>query len=334
MTIRTASCGAILCFWLAAVVTGCATSHNGIPDDEDGGGGGGDGGVFTPPDLHFDPDAFWAKDPPPMYCGVDGGPPPMVPGGTPDCPDDKNRQGCPCKKPGETAPCWPGLRKNRNLGQCKDGVTTCGGDEILHTWGPCVGYVLPVEGGAGKAACGCFSAGQWKLDNLSPCFYNDGKAGAASTVINNGKIECYSQSPPLKVPPTPWSPNTVNVDCAGRFKLCYALKAGKADMPQPGDCELVKVCVEADYRTVDQPQTFPPLPAWKADSASQISCAQAFIATGGYGEMSVDGTSVLCDKVGPKVFNRVQYCPLKCNDPANKDLPECKNCRPDGSGGF
>ena len=40
-----------------------------------------DNTVFTPPpppDLHFDPDAFWADDPPLMSCVADGGmlPPP------------------------------------------------------------------------------------------------------------------------------------------------------------------------------------------------------------------------------------------------------------------
>jgi hypothetical protein len=81
----------------------------------------------TPPDLRFDPDAFWADDPPIMSCVSDGGmlPPPPIPGGTPECPDDKNRQGCPCTTVGEQRACWPGLRQNRNLGICRDGVTTC-----------------------------------------------------------------------------------------------------------------------------------------------------------------------------------------------------------------
>src|SRR5436305_1120338 len=106
---------------------GDAGDNGGTPDmavvnpPTDGGAGGHDGGPL------IDSDAFWANDPPPQFCYLDGGafPPPKVPGGTPDCPDDKNREGCPCPKLGETAPCWPGLRINRNLGICKDGTTTC-----------------------------------------------------------------------------------------------------------------------------------------------------------------------------------------------------------------
>ena len=55
------------------------------------------------------PDAFFADDPPPMVCLPDGtmGPPPEIPGGTPECPDDKNREGCPCTNLGQQAACWP-----------------------------------------------------------------------------------------------------------------------------------------------------------------------------------------------------------------------------------
>src|SRR5262249_46544804 len=130
-------------------------------------------------------DAFWANDPPPMMCGPDSGVTPKPPGGTPDCPDDKNREGCPCPKEGQTAACWPGFRKNRSKGDCKDGTTTC--KKISETelgWGPCEGYVLP-SGTTGKAACTCFSGGSWNIANLSPCFFSDSSGavtGAVSTV--------------------------------------------------------------------------------------------------------------------------------------------------------
>ena len=40
-----------------------------------------------------------------------------------------------------TAPCWPGKRKHRNRGACKDGVTTCQqNNEFKLAWGACVGY--------------------------------------------------------------------------------------------------------------------------------------------------------------------------------------------------
>lgn len=333
---------------LSALLSACATAPNGGVDpggdDPDGGGGG-------PADLRFDSDAFWAKDPPPMFCGLDGGfPAPKVPGGTPDCPDDKNREGCPCTVDGKdvaagtSAPCWPGLRANRNLGICMDGTTTCIAGEVTNTWSRCEGFILPAEGAsAGKEACQCFSAGRWKIDNLVPCFYAQagqptGSLGVTSSYIKgrdgmgNAITECNPAQNPLVKPAQSWSTNTVKVDCAGRFNLCYALKAGKASDPKPTDCEIVKVCTQGDYLQVDQEQMFPVLPAFLADSAAQKTCAQKFWATGGYGEMSVDGLSLTCDKVGPKVFNRVQYCPGDCK--AGDPRAECMNCGAGGSGGF
>ena len=55
--------------------------------------------------------------------------------------------------------------------------------------------------------------------------------------------------------------------------------------------------------------------------------------------MTVLGESVLCDKVDDGagnafVFNRVQYCPSKCENAANATDPECVNCKQDGSGVF
>jgi hypothetical protein len=55
--------------------------------------------------------------------------------------------------------------------------------------------------------------------------------------------------------------------------------------------------------------------------------------------MTVQGESILCDKVddgsgGSIVFNRVQYCPSKCEQAANAMDPECLNCKQDGSGVF
>ncbi len=78
----------------------------------------------------------------------------------------------------------------------------------------------------------------------------------------------------------------------------------------------------------------PDLPGW---SSTSTSCATAFATTGGYGEMSVVGLSVLCDKVddgsgNPYVFNRVQYCPLACN--TTPTGPGCQGCGQGGSGGF
>lgn len=314
-----------------ACLFGCSTHvGNGNDDGEDMSGPG-------PRDLSFDNDAFWAQDPPPITCGLDGTmlPLPPVPGGTPDCPDDKNRQGCPCNKPGESASCWPGLRKNRNLGICRDGMTQCVQNEVGSNWGSCEGYTLPVPGASGgSAACECFSAGQWKLDNLVPCFYtiNMKQVGAASSVMMGGKPTCISMpKEPLTLPPTPWSTNSLRVDCIGRWKLCYTLKAGDAKNPMASDCTIASVCTQGDYTTANQEQALKELPAWVTTTPQQAACAEQFTKTGGYGEMSVDGLTVTCTKV-QKVFNRVNYCPLKCM-PGSTD-PECKSCNDGGSGSF
>jgi hypothetical protein len=335
----------------AGILVACASSGSnsgsGGGDDAGSSGSGGDGGFGTfgdtgPTDSPFNPDAFWANDPPPKWCGPDGGPTPQPPGGTPDCPDDKNRQGCPCSPLGATAACWPGLRANRNLGICKDGTTTCVAiNENQNGWGPCVGYVLPQPGATtGAAACKCFSVGQWALANLSPCFVSDSSnnvIGSVSTYIDStGKAQCPPASnPPAPEPGSTWTTDTLKADCAGHFKLCYALKAGTASAPKATDCSLMTpVCTEDDYSTANAVQPFPDLPAW---TGTDTACAAQFASTGGYGEMSVIGESVRCDVVddghgNPFVFNRVQYCPLSCN--SNPSGPGCTNCNQGGSGQF
>ena len=292
-----------------------------------------DGGN-APPDLQFNSDAFWAADPPPMYCALDGGVPPKVPGGTPMCPDDKNREGCPCPNLGKSAPCWPGLRANRNLGSCMDGTTTCQSmGEVGQGWGPCMNYVLPSPGAtSGKEACKCFSGGKWVLDDLTPCLYDSGggagSAGATSAV-ESGKmvVSCMQMQGMLTTPNGPWSQDTVTADCAGHFKLCYTLKAGDGMHPSPNDCIVGQSCVEADYTTVNAPQAFPALPAWVS---KDTACAQKF-AQSGYGEMSVDGESQLCDQV-KRVFNRVTYCPSSCQQTPMD--PKCLACMQGGGGNF
>jgi len=261
-------------------------------------------------------EAFWADDPPPASCG-DSGVTPPVPGGTPECPDDKNREGCPCLTEGKTAACWPGYRKNRNHGICKDGTTTCVRHEADLTWGPCNGYVLPTDPtGTGKAACTCFSGGTWKIANLSPCFEGSGSSytGAVSTLPNYDSTGAAHPACPTGtgVPSEDWSTTTLTVDCAGHFKLCFTLKAGSATAPSATDCVVTQQCAEGDYTTANVEQKWPDLPAWESTDAA---CATKFATSGGYGEMSVVGTSVECDHV-EKVFNRVTYCPLGSTDPS------------------
>ncbi len=321
----------------AFVVVACSSAPKSSFEDDAGGGalGGFDGSLSN---AKPDSGDLYANDPPPKYCVLAGQSTPPMPTGTEGCPSDKNKPGCACSTLGDEAACWTGLRINRNLGQCKDGKTKCvllG--ENTKGWGPCEGEVLPSVGQTGKAACKCFSAGQWKIANNSPCFINYGAGGrhAVSTVEGKGCPDVPNTPPPTK-PTSDWSTNTLTVDCAGRFELCFELKAGNVKDPKPTDCSLAKVCVKGDYPKENVEQDFPPLPAWVGSSSA---CAEQFSTTGGYGEMSVLGESVLCDKVDdgagkPRVFQRNGYCPSKCSNGANPNDPECKNCAAGGSGQF
>jgi hypothetical protein len=284
---------------------------------------------------------LYANDPPPPWCGPAGQPEPPRPTGTEQCPDDKNRPGCPCNTLGEKVACWTGLRKHRKLGQCKDGVATCVLlNETTTGWGSCEGQVLPTPGAKGAAACGCFSKGAWKIQNTNPCFiqYNGatGPTYAVSTVVTNGVAACptVANTPPPAAPSSPWSENSLNVDCAGKFKLCYTIKAGSFEAPSAADCKLTEVCTEADYAKANIDQVFPVLPSWTSPDSA---CAKKFVDTGGYGEMTVVGKSERCDVIDngagqPLMFNRVKYCPLACN--TNPALPECQNCQQGGGGTF
>lgn len=350
---------------VAAVIVACGSegsefddgqNTNLFPDSGFAEGGGG-------PDVDL-----YANDPPPRWCGPAGGPaaPPM-PGGTEECPDDKNKPGCACSTPGETAPCWTGLRKHRNLGICKDGVTECKPrNETSFAWGPCEGQVLPdTTATKGPQACMCFSQGKWQIDNLSPCFveYNGTDWYGVSTVPLDSppappnsfgcpEIPQDSSPPPSTGGVTTWSTNSLNVDCAGTFELCYTLKAGAfktvAEAPEPlDDCVVAEVCTTGFYPTPNVDTPFPPLKAWVTDgSQAKKDCVKKWeTESGGYGEMSVKGESVLCDKIGNDtggkyVFNRVKYCPTYCNplsgryDETKKDNPECQGCLNGASGVF
>ena len=333
--------GALASFTIAGSSVHCAadgdTAAGGTPAGAGGnsasngsgsGNGSGVGGINFDADIpDYSADRFFEDDPPPTGC--DGGGQPPTPGGSPECPDDKNLEGCPCTTEGQTAACWPGKRKNRNHGICKDGVTTCEVEgEVGLAWGPCVGAQLPT-GTEGKAACLCFSGGHWDIANLSPCFFSsNGTTVAVSTVVVNGQPQCpaSADAPPAE----PWSTNTLKTDCTGYFKLCYTLKAGDGANPQPNDCEIIEVCTEAYYSPANSVVEFPPLPSWLS-SPGQGACVQQFIDSGGYGEMSVVGESDECDLVD-KVFQHVTYCPLSCNEP--NPPPECANCQPGGGGDF
>ena len=312
-----------------------------------------DAGGFTvdvPPldrpvrDVQPNPDAFFASNPPPRYCGPDGGADggtPVIPGGTPECPEDLLREGCPCTAMGETRPCWPGLRANRNRGVCRDGVTTCAPyDELGGRWSACEGYVLPTPGARlGREACQCFSQGRWEIENLSPCFVELGsEIYAVSTFLDaRGQAQCPTLSPgiaPAPQPGTVFSANHLTVDCAGQFELCFTIKAGDVMAPQASDCVMARMCTSAWYPTPGARVTLPPLPAW---TASDNACVRRFYNTGGYGEMTVVGLSSECQRIddgasNPYAFLRMAYCPVRCN--LTPTTPECMRCSNGGNGVF
>jgi hypothetical protein len=284
-------------------------------------------------------DAFFIDDPPPPQCGPDGDMTDAGPvDGTPECPSDKNREGCACAKAGEKQACWPGKRVNRMRGRCKDGITTCSANtEFGPHWGPCEGYVLPADGAhQGPEACGCFSNGKWALNNLVPCVFQDDKnIYLYSSRPSADGYECdpVAMTPPA-VPTSDWNSSTINVDCAGQFKLCYTMKAGRVADPKPSDCQLMHACVDVWYSQPGKDVALPNLPGW---SSMNMACSRQFIEQGGYGEMSVQGLSVDCDAVddghgAAYVFKRTSYCLPSCGMTPN--LPECMGCATGGSGQF
>ncbi|MBX3208587.1 MAG: hypothetical protein KF764_26375 [Labilithrix sp.] len=334
---------------VAALVIACGSDSG----SEFGGGEADAGSSGIVPDGSFgssngEPEGedLYANDPPPKWCGPGGDPAPPPPGGTEQCPDDKNKPGCGCTNLNEKAACWTGLRKHRNLGICKDGQTTCTQkNENSLVWGPCEGEVLPAAGATkGKEACGCFSAGQWKIANLSPCTIastsgNVTTVTAVSTIPNGNTAACPSQT--TSAPAQAWSTNTLNVDCAGHFKLCLRIRQGVFETPSANDCILAEVCAESDYKTANVEQAWPDLPGWLGKDAA---CAAKWhnvpdSQSAGYAEMIVKGQSVRCDAIddgkgGDLVFNRTKYCPRSCNEPANANNPECVSCQQSGQGQF
>lgn len=335
---------------IAALVAACGSdSTSEFPNGSSNGSSSGffpDGGFGSSSGELPDADLY-ANDPPPKWCGPGSDPAPPSPGGTEQCPNDKNKPGCGCATAGEKAACWTGLRKHRNLGICQDGQTTCRPkNENDLAWGPCEGEVLPASGATkGAEACTCFSAGQWKIANLSPCLFENTegsttKVTAVSTYLDGDEVKCpdkFPTAPPAK----PWSTDTLTVDCAGHFKLCLRIRQGVFETPSPNDCILGEVCVESDYKTANEEQPWPDLPGWLGKDQA---CAKKWRdvptnKSAGYAEMIVKGQSVRCDPIddgsgGDLVFNRTKYCPRSCNEPENQNLPECVSCQQSGQGDF
>jgi hypothetical protein len=304
---------------------GSGTSNGGSGTSNGGSSGtfGAGGGIgIDVQTMDYSAEQIYANDPPITSCDGGGMPPPVM--GTPECPSDKNLPGCPCSPLGSTAACWTGLRADRGQGDCKDGTTMCGVGE-QNVWGPCANEVLPT-GTTGKAACKCFSSGHWDIANLSPCFYTDGSnSGAISTLSSTGQCPTAFDMAPSEA----WSTDTLLIDCAGSFNLCYTIKAGDGKNPQASDCVVAKVCAAGYYATAGVTQTWPDLPGWISDPSAS-ACVTQFEATGGYGQMSVAGQSNQCEDVS-EVFQTVTYCPLSCN---GSDAGMCGSCQAGGGGTF
>jgi hypothetical protein len=336
---------------VAAIVIACGSAKNSNFDDGKlkpgsfGDGGFGEAGQGGGPDLY-------ANDPPPTFCGPDSGITPPVIKGTLDCPEDKNKPGCGCDKIGDTAPCWTGLRKNRSLGVCKDGVATCNfRDENANVWGPCVGEVLPL-GPTGTEACSCFSVGEWDLANTSPCLRQVGTHYYAySTVLDpvTGKNTFCGEGgaatimPEGQAPAGIWSTDSLTVDCAGNFNLVFRIRQGDFNNPSANDCVLGESTTVADYKQAGVSQKLPDLPTWAGKDAD---CANRWEnpditpsnKSPGYGEMIVKGVTRSCETVDQGgaefVFHRVKFCARMCRNGQNPTDPECQSCQLAGQGQF
>jgi hypothetical protein len=335
----------LACGSVAAIIVACGSEGSKFDDGRP------PTGLFS--DGSFDPDSrggpdLYANDPPPPWCGPPGEEPPPI-GGTEECPDDKNKPGCGCKTVGEEAPCWTGLRRHRNLGRCKDGRTKCiAKSETQNVWGDCVGEVLPDPNGKGADACRCFSVGIWNIENTSPCLrQQSGTYWAHSTVQSGNTVGgCDVSSPvaPGTAPAGIWSKNSLIVDCAGAYKLCFRIRAGVYENPSPTDCILGEVCTNVDYKEANVEQPLPDLPTW---AGKDNACAKKWEfdtpedKSPGYGEMIVYGKTVRCDEIAENgqeyVFHRVKYCPRICRPSHpnyNPSHPECADCQLKGSGKF
>lgn len=328
--------GVCLLVWAGACSSG--TSGQGTQST-------GPNAAFSLPEANVDYAAgdFFEDDPEAPYCGPGGQQQanPEPPGGTPECPDDKRLEGCPCDQVGETASCWPGPRQYRDRGVCQSGTTTCQSTgEFTGTWGPCEGAALPGNGATPTAQdfasqCSCFSAGTWSLASTLPCFYltNGQLTDVTSGVLQNGQVTCLPHN--ASIQGQTWSTSTLRADCAGSFQLCATLKAGSFSAPAAQDCTLSSSCIDVWYPDAGVEIEAPALPAWRV---SNLACAKQFQSQGGYIEYSVKGLSTACEPVGEgaadtaRVFQRTPYCAAHCAD--TPSAPECLDCTYAGGGQF
>jgi hypothetical protein len=148
-----------------------------------------------------------------------------------------------------------------------------------------------------------------------------------STSLQGGADSCPTSFD--AAPAADWSTDSLTADCDGSYTLCFTFKAGVASNPQPSDCAIVTVCTQAARATAATSVPFPDLPGWLANPGTD-ACVAQFQNGGGYGVMSVSGSSDACGPV-QRNFQTVTYCPLTCgpNAPAS-----CATCAAGGGGPF
>ena len=89
---------------VAALVIACGSDDGSVfPEEQPPNTFGNEDGSFGSSGGQGDAGDLYANDPPPKWCGPGDQPVPPQPGGTEQCPDDKNKPGCGCLRAGEKA---------------------------------------------------------------------------------------------------------------------------------------------------------------------------------------------------------------------------------------
>lgn len=164
------------------------------------------------------------------------------------------KEGCPCRS-GETAACWTGAPRDRNLGACHDGVQTCRGDASseFSSWGPCVGEQQICGSDAGipeqKEECGCIPGAviQCSEDCTVGIFCS---FSSTKTCLPDGTWSVCRESPEIPV-------DLPGVQCRNMLHGCAGILL--PDMTQPsagelfvGDCSKQFKCGHAPDPVVPQ----------------------------------------------------------------------------------
>ncbi|MBU1348808.1 hypothetical protein KJ781_01935 [Patescibacteria group bacterium] len=102
-----------------------------------------------------------------------------------DC-DDEIDEGCGCT-PGDTELCYTGTDMTRNVGQCDDGIMTCGSHG---TWGSCVEAVTP----AGETCNGLDDDCDGSVDEDSVCGSGGGGTGGTTTTSTSTETTTTTSS--------------------------------------------------------------------------------------------------------------------------------------------